>query len=73
MPKYVAKADHCFKTAAQCIKMYTNMSLPEAMKLSDFSAKEQACRAKQMVLHHLLNKTKSSINTTPPPLTFFLI
>jgi len=37
------------------------------MKLADFSVEEQTCRAKRMVLHFLLNKTKGN-NVTPPPL-----
>jgi hypothetical protein len=43
------------------------MPLPQAMKLADFSVKEQACCAKRMVLHCLLNKTKGNNDVTPPP------
>ena len=69
MPKHVAKLDPHFAAAAQCIKKYLNMSLlPEAMKLSDFSAKEQACCAMRMFLHRLLKKSaSSSIITKLPP------
>ena len=67
MPKNVAKADSRFKAAAGFIRNHPTMPLPQAMKLADFSVEEQACHAKRMVLHHLLNKTKGN-NVTPPPL-----
>jgi hypothetical protein len=47
------------------------MGLPDAMKLSDFSAQEQACRAKRMCLHCLWKKatngSKNDGNLMPPP------
>jgi hypothetical protein len=51
MPKNVARADYRFQTALAYLLKYRNMGLPDAMKLSDFSAQEQACRAKCMCLH----------------------
>ena len=50
MPKNVVCADGCFKQAVGFLKKYRNMTLPDAMKLADFSAQEQACHAKRMVL-----------------------
>ncbi len=48
------------------------MALPDAMKLADFSAQEQACHAKRMVLNCLWKKAKGSNSNdnayiTPPP------
>jgi hypothetical protein len=60
MPKNVGKADSRFKAAIGFIKKYPTMPLPQAMKLADFSAEEQSCHAKHMVLHRLLNKTKDT-------------
>jgi hypothetical protein len=70
MPKNVARADGRFKQAVGYLKKYTNMTLPDAMKLDDFSVQEQACHAKCMVLHRLWKKQKGVKNdshTTPPP------
>ena len=67
MRKNVAKADSCFNAAVGFIQKYPTMPLPQAMKLADFYVEEQACRAKRMVLHRLLNKTKGNNDVTPPP------
>ncbi len=40
MPKSVARANGCFEQAVGFLKKYTNMTLPDAMKLTDFSAQE---------------------------------
>ncbi len=48
MPKNVARADYCFDKALGFLLKYRNMAIPDAMKLADFSAQEQACRAKRM-------------------------
>jgi hypothetical protein len=40
MPKNVARTNGHFKQAAGFPKMYTNMTLPDAMKLADFSAQK---------------------------------
>ena len=56
MPKNVGRTDGCFNKAVGFLKKYKkyrNMTLPDAMKLTDFSAQEQACHAKRMVLHCL--------------------
>ncbi len=47
MPKIVAQADCRFKKAIGFLKKYQNMALPDAMKLADFSVREQACCAKR--------------------------
>ena len=66
MPKNVACHDDCFKKAAGFLMKFPTMKLPEAMKLADFTPVEQKDRAKHMVVHRLLKKTKGS-NVTPPP------
>ncbi len=53
MPKNVARADYCFDKALGFLLKYRNMAIPDAMKLSDFSAQEQACHAKRMCLYPL--------------------
>ena len=40
MPKNVARTNGHFKQAVGFLKMYTNMTLPDAMKLADFSAQK---------------------------------
>jgi hypothetical protein len=67
MPKHVAKGDRRFEAAAGFVRKYRSITVKHAMKLADFSDQEQACRAMQMVVHRLLDKTKSSNITTPPP------
>jgi hypothetical protein len=71
MPKNVARADCCFQTALGYLLKFRNMGLPDAMKLSDFSAQEQACRAKRMCLHRLWKKatngSKNDGNLMPLP------
>jgi hypothetical protein len=70
MPKHVARADCCLQKALGFLLKYRNMAYPDAMKLADFSAQEQACCAKRMCLHCLWKKAKSSKNdefVTPPP------
>jgi hypothetical protein len=47
------RTDGCFKKAVGFLKKYSNMTLLDAMKLTDFSAQEQACHAKRMILHCL--------------------
>ncbi len=56
MPKKVTRADCHFQMALGYLLKYWNMGLPDAMKLADFSAQEQACRAKRMCLHRLWKK-----------------
>ncbi len=53
MPKIVARADYRFDKALGFLLKYRNMAIPDAMKLADFSAQEQACRAKRMCLYRL--------------------
>ena len=55
MPKNVARADYRFDKALGFLLKYQNMAIPDAMKLADFSAQEQACRAKRMCLYRLCN------------------
>jgi hypothetical protein len=62
MPKNIARADGRFKQAIGFLKKYTNMTLPDAVKLADFSVQEQACHAKRMVLHRLWKKQKGDMN-----------
>jgi hypothetical protein len=40
MPKNVARAYGHFKQAVEFLKRYTNMTLPDAMKLADLSTQE---------------------------------
>jgi hypothetical protein len=71
MPKNVEQADCCFQKALGLLLKYRNMGLPDAMKLADFSAREQACCAKRMCLHCLwkmaTNGSKNDDYLTPPP------
>jgi hypothetical protein len=72
MPKKIGRASCCFKKAAGFFMKYQNMALPDGIKLADFSAQEQACCAKRMVLHLLWKKAEVSnsdydVNITPPP------
>ncbi len=71
MPKNVARVDCCFQKALGFLLKYRNMGLPDAMKLTDFSAQEQAYRAKRMCLHRLWKKatngSKNNDYLTPPP------
>ena len=60
MPKNVVRTNGCFEQAIGFLKAYTNMTLPHAMKLAAFSAQEQACCARHMVLHCLWNKGKDN-------------
>ena len=66
MPKNVAKHDNCFDAAARYFKRCSNLTIPEAMKLADFSVQEAACHAKRMVVSRLLNKMKGSSALSPP-------
>ena len=68
MPKNVAKQDNRFDAAVGYIKRCPKLTIPEAMKLADFSVQEQACRAMQMVLRRLLNKMKDSSVLSPQSL-----
>ena len=71
MPKNVARAVCHFQTALGYLLKYRNMGLPDAMKLTDFSAQEQAYHAKRMCLHRLwkkaMNGSKNDGNLMPPP------
>ncbi len=70
MPKNVARADYRFDKALGFLLKYQNMAISDAMKLADFSAQEQACRAKRMCLYRLWKKTnvsKYELLVTPPP------
>ena len=71
MSKIIARVDSCFKKAVGFLKKYQNMALSNAMKLADFSAQEQACRAKRMCLHRLWKKatngSKNDDYLTPLP------
>ncbi len=60
MPKNIARADYCFDKAYGFLLKYRNMAIPDAMKLADFSAQEQACHAKCMCLYRLWKKTNVS-------------
>jgi hypothetical protein len=70
MPKNVVQANCCFQKALGYLLKYRNMAYPNAMKLADFSAQEQACCAKHMCLHCLWKKAKGRKKdefVTPPP------
>jgi hypothetical protein len=56
MPKNIVRVDCRFQKALEFLLKYQNMGLPDANKLADFSAQEQACCVKRMCLHCLWKK-----------------
>ena len=51
MPRNNARVDPCFKKAVENILKHPTLTVPDAMKLADFSPQEQACRAKRMIVY----------------------
>ena len=72
MPRNNARVDPCFKKAIENILKHPTLTVPDAMKLANFSPQEQACRAKHMIVYPELDKAKSKQGksdafVTPPP------
>ena len=72
MPRNNSRVDPRFKKAVENVLKHPTLSVPDAMKLADFSRQEQACRAKRMIVYRELDKAKSKQGKidpflTPPP------
>ena len=73
MPRNNARVDPRFKKAVlENILKHPTLTVPDAMKLADFSLQEQACCAKCMIVYRELDKAKSKQGksdafVTPPP------
>ena len=72
MPRNNARVDPRFKKAVENILKHPTLTVPDAMKLADFSPQEQACRAKRMIVYREVDKAKSKQGKsdaflTPPP------
>ena len=59
MPRNNARVDPRFKKAVENILKHPTLTVPDAMKLANFSPQEQACRAKHMIVYCELDKAKS--------------
>jgi len=59
MPRNNARADPRFKKAVEFSLKHPTLTVPDAMKLADFSRRDQACRAKRMMVYRELDKAKS--------------
>ena len=68
MPKINARADSRVNKAIVALTEYPNMTIPEAMKLADFTPPEILCKAKYMWVYRraekILNRSKAFL--TPP-------
>jgi hypothetical protein len=68
MPKINARADSRVNKAIVALTKYPNMTIPEAMKLADFTPPEISCKAKYMWVYwraeKILNRSKAFL--TPP-------
>ena len=68
MPKINARADSRVDKAIAALTKYPNMTIPEAMKLADFTPPEILCKAKYMWVYRraekILNRSKAFL--TPP-------
>jgi len=60
------RADSCFQKAVEYQINNPNLEVCEAMKLANFSLREQEDKAKYLMVHQLLNKTKKDDFVTPP-------
>ena len=60
------RADSCFQKAVEYQIKNPNLTVCDAMKLADFSLREQEDKAKYMMVLRLLNKTKKDDFVTPP-------
>ena len=60
------RADSCFQKAVEYQLKNPNLTVCDAMKLADFSLREQEDKAKYMMILRLLNKTKNDDFVTPP-------
>jgi len=66
MPRNNVRADSCFQKAVEYQINNPNLEVCEAMKLANFSLREQEDKAKYLMVHQLLNKTKKDDFVTPP-------
>jgi len=68
MPKINARADSRVNKAIVALTKYPNMTIPEAMKLADFTPLEILCKTKYMWVYRqaekILNRSKAFL--TPP-------
>ncbi len=70
MPRNNTRVDTCFQKAVELLLKHPTLKVPEAMKLADFSRKEQDCCAKRMIMYRQLTKSSTHINDaylTPSP------
>ena len=65
MPLTNARDDACVAKAVGCIHCWEGMTVPDAMKLADFSKEEQQDPAKQMWIRRRIKKQKTTSITTP--------
>jgi hypothetical protein len=66
MPRNNVRADSHFQKAVEYQVNNPNLEVRDAMKLADFSLREQEDKAKYMMVLRLLNKTKKDKFVTPP-------
>jgi hypothetical protein len=62
--------DTRFQKAVKLLLKHPTLKVPEAMKLADFSCKEQDVHAKRMIIYRQLTKISTHINNAflmPPP------
>ena len=72
MPRNNDQLEPCFKKAVENLLKHPTLTVPDAMKLANFSPQEQACRAKHMIVYREVEKAKSKQGKsdaflTPPP------
>jgi hypothetical protein len=61
MSRNNARADPRFKKAVQFSLQHPTLTVPDAMKLADFSPRDQACRAKRMIVYRELDRFKKAV------------
>jgi hypothetical protein len=66
MPRNNVRADSRFQKAVEYQINIPNLEVRDAMKLANFSLREQEDKAKYMMVLRLLNKTKKDEFVTPP-------
>ncbi len=60
------RADYCFQKAVEFQLKNPNLTICDAMKLANFSLREQEDKSKYMMDVRLMNKTKNDDFATPP-------
>ena len=66
MPLTSASTDARVPKAIGYLKSFPGMTVPDAMKLADFTADEQKCPAKQMWIRRRIKKAAPAISITTP-------